>query len=73
MIINDDINNPHGIDWEELKKAISTFPKSMTTTRCDHPEHNFPMMLYIPPGQSYTHVCPHCGYRITVAGEPISL
>ncbi|HET8688953.1 MAG TPA: hypothetical protein VFM18_20275 [Methanosarcina sp.] len=50
-----------------------TIPKVWDIPVCNHPEHNFPMMFYIPPGQSYTHVCPNCGYRITIAGEPISL
>ncbi len=33
---------------------------------CMHPEHNFPTMLYIPPGRSYTHTCPGCGQTQTV-------
>lgn len=33
---------------------------------CQHPEHNFPTLIYIPGGQSHTHVCPDCGNEITV-------
>ncbi len=27
---------------------------------CNHPEHNPPMFLYIPPETIYVHICPGC-------------
>lgn len=32
---------------------------------CMNPEHDFPSMIYIPPGESFTHTCPGCGNKIT--------
>lgn len=37
---------------------------------CMNPEHNFPSMLCIPPGEERTHICPGCGNKIT-ARNPI--
>jgi hypothetical protein len=28
---------------------------------CNHPQHNPPGHLYIPPGSQFRHVCPGCG------------
>ena len=36
---------------------------------CRHPGHEFPTMLYIPPGKGYRHVCPGCG-KETVRMSP---
>lgn len=33
---------------------------------CLHPEHDFPMMLYVPGGKIVTHICPGCGHKTTV-------
>lgn len=39
---------------------------------CFHPEHsNYPTHLYIPPGQSYIHVCPGCGKETILHGNAI--
>ena len=37
---------------------------------CMDPAHSFPSHLCIPPGTSYTHICPSCGFSSTV-GSPI--
>jgi len=39
---------------------------------CNHPGHNFPTMLYIPPGKSVTHTCPGCGHVTTCRGTDLS-
>lgn len=39
---------------------------------CRHPDHSFPCMLYIPPGQTYTHICPDCGQSISVTAPLIT-
>jgi hypothetical protein len=31
---------------------------------CTDPEHEPPSHLYIPPGYSYTHICPSCGRQV---------
>jgi hypothetical protein len=36
---------------------------------CNHPEHEFPTLLFIPAGSSHTHTCPHCGQSATVYGS----
>lgn len=33
---------------------------------CNHPEHNPPMYLYIPYGQTYRHICPNCGFEVVM-------
>lgn len=38
---------------------------------CLNPEHNPPTHLYIPPGQTYEHICPGCGKKTTMHGSPI--
>ena len=38
---------------------------------CNHPEHDFPTHLYIPPGKGYRHVCPNCG-KETIAKNNIT-
>lgn len=40
---------------------------------CQHPEHNFPTHLYIPAGETHTHVCPNCGNEITVTTPIVTL
>ena len=40
---------------------------------CQHPEHNLPTHLYIPVGQSHTHVCPGCGNEIIATISIITL
>jgi hypothetical protein len=37
--------------------------------RCQDPEHDFPTMVYIPPGRGYRHVCPTCERSIVVIGR----
>lgn len=44
-----------------------------TKKACQHPEHNFPTHIYIPGGQSHTHVCPDCGNEITATAPIITL
>jgi hypothetical protein len=38
---------------------------------CMSPSHNFPNMLYIPPGESHTHKCPACGMETTVRSPDV--
>lgn len=40
---------------------------------CNDPDHNFPNMMVIPAGQGYTHVCPKCGYTVTITNPGIRL
>ena len=37
------------------------------------PEHSPPMMLYIPPGQQYRHVCRSCGAESVMHGAGFTL
>lgn len=46
-------------DFEESKRP------------CRDREHNFPGLLYIPPGTSRTHTCPSCGEKTTVTAPII--
>lgn len=39
---------------------------------CLNPEHAPPTMLYIPPGKKYVHVCPACGYTVTLRGSGVT-
>lgn len=56
------------MDNEKTDNRMDELPKDWKL--CLNPGHNFPTHLYIPPGQSYTHVCPGCGAKITVT-QPI--
>lgn len=47
-------------------KQESGFYKLPKEQTCTHPEHSFPMHIYIPRGQGYRHVCPGCG-KVQVA------
>lgn len=40
-------------------------------TGCKHPEHNPPMLLYVPPGQQFRHVCPGCGWEYVIRSPRI--
>jgi len=38
---------------------------------CNHPGHNPPTMLWIPPGKRYRHVCPGCGFECVLHGSRV--
>lgn len=38
---------------------------------CQHPDHNVPNMIYIPPGKKLVHTCPGCGFTVTVRGSQV--
>ena len=38
---------------------------------CRNPSHEPPNMLYIPPGQTHTHVCPGCGFTVVMHGSTV--
>jgi hypothetical protein len=40
--------------------------------RCNHPNHNPPTHLYIPPDKLYVHVCPACNHQQTISGIDIT-
>jgi len=40
--------------------------------KCNHPQHDPPMHLYIPPFVQYTHICPGCGRTITIGSNGIT-
>ncbi len=40
---------------------------------CRRPDHNFPNMLYIPPGKGYRHICPGCGHVSVCLGSNVTL
>jgi hypothetical protein len=42
-------------------RRIDDLPRD---TRCRHPDHNVPSMLYLRPG-IYEHECPGCGRKFT--------
>ena len=42
--------------------------KQLDEKFCNHPEHHFPSMMYIPPGQEVVHTCPGCGKKCKVVG-----
>ena len=49
--------------------------KTYIPVPCRCPEHNPPMLLYIPPGETRTHICPSCGKKFVMymIGEVIIL
>ena len=55
---------PNPIDPDD--SHVDKLKKMWERRPCFHCEHNFPMHLYIPPGQSFTHTCPGCGKQQTV-------
>ena len=36
-------------------------PEDSRYAICNHPGHQPPQHLYVPPGKKYRHVCPGCG------------
>lgn len=40
---------------------------------CINFEHNPPTHLYIPPGQTYRHVCPGCGQETVIRAPFITM
>lgn len=48
---------------ESNKSGYFDLPKQQI---CNHPEHNPPTHLYIPPGKGYKHICPGCGKEKTI-------
>lgn len=42
------------------------------TKSCKHPEHDPPMFLYIPEGQSHVHICPSCNKATTIRATNIT-
>ena len=38
---------------------------------CIHPGHEFPRMMYVPPGKTYEYRCPGCGTMFYCKGVPI--
>lgn len=54
---------------DETRKMVKNYLDDLDKNvkkECQHPEHNFPTHLYIPAGETHTHVCPNCGNEITV-------
>lgn len=39
-------------------------PRELNDRNCPDPEHKPPSHLCLQPGQTHTHVCPHCGVKI---------
>jgi hypothetical protein len=39
---------------------------------CLNMSHNFPTMLYVPPGMKYVHYCPGCGQKTVVTGGSVT-
>lgn len=40
---------------------------------CTSPSHDFPSMLYVPPGETVVHTCPSCGQESKVVGQEFTL
>jgi hypothetical protein len=62
-------NTPTAIQRRKMvKDYLDGLDKKDAETKkaCQHTEHNFPTLLYIPSGQSHTHICPGCGNEITL-------
>lgn len=53
----------HNHRWNDTKNPLR-IPQDHYRP-CLHPGHEFPNMLYIPQGHSYTHTCPKCGQSQT--------
>lgn len=74
-MINNFWNKDNIRGWPRSKKydedGISPPPKIIQDRPCFDPSHNFPSMLYIPPGKVYTHTCPSCGHSISCRGREI--
>lgn len=60
---------PAPMTIDTLNDNIDKIMKEIENKQCMSPEHNPPTHLYIPPGESYTHVCPACG-KETVLRSP---
>ncbi len=55
---------------EKEKGGFFDLPKIET---CNNPSHNPPTHLCIPPGKGYKHICPGCGYTITLISPQVML
>lgn len=56
-----------------IEEKDNTVPWNETKmTPCINPGHEVPSLLYIPPGQTYKHVCPGCQNEIVVRTPEIT-
>ena len=59
-----------------MKKLMNDVEKDYTKGwdkgPCMSHSHQPPMHLYIPPGESFTHVCPSCGAEVVLKGTVIT-
>lgn len=39
---------------------------------CISPQHNPPMLIYIPPGQTFVHTCPGCGEQMVLHSSNVT-
>lgn len=54
------------------RRKKSWFEKMEKVHKCNHPEHNPPTQLWIPPDEIYHHICPACGEEKIIRGSGIS-
>ncbi len=64
FIDQEDFNNI----FEKEKSGFEPLPEKQV---CNHPGHNVPMHLFVPPNQQYRHVCPNCGNTVLIGGSAI--
>lgn len=55
---------------ESKKSGFFDLPKAKK--ECNHPSHEPPGNIYIPPGKGYRHVCPACGRKSILIPPQIS-
>lgn len=62
-------------DFSELEEKIQSHmrPVQEAWKPCQHPEHEPPMMLYVPHGQEYVHVCPGCLRSCVVRSNDVTM
>ena len=55
-----------------LFEVASRLESNWYEKNCRDPEHDAPILLYVPSGQVYKHVCPSCGNVIRISGTIIT-
>jgi hypothetical protein len=72
-MFNNDNVNPFESKQGTNERKSGFFPDPFYERPCLDPSHNAPTHLSIPPGQIYIHVCPSCGYSITLRPSCVTL
>lgn len=55
--------------WDYSPKVNEDSDKAVIP--CLGKQHEPPTHLYVPPGESFTHICPNCGKKTVIKSLPI--